>query len=661
MNSKYNNYEYSSEIENINLTNQLSSFENSDFKSNNYNKISSYINNYLSNNSSTKKEKSDIKKFDLNEEYFNNYNFNPKNNKSHISNFIDNKINDNSNNKNSLYDFIFSQKKCQKIIKLININQRKKESFFDINPSRNSLHINSLTDNQNISPSKENSNIQDKKAIIRSKKQIISIKKDNSYKNFNQIESLNYQIPIIPHNDIYDDKNYIFSGQKIIKKNHINLIPVPLKNKQKLLSDINEKSTKKNVNIDINTDFDKINKKKGIHKKSKSLFIGNNLLYERNYDLNIKINKNDINDKEERELFSQIHYLKRDKSEKILNKKMKYKSKLKNFSDKKLNCKHKISKIQNLSIDDYYFKIYWGAKSQAGKNSNGKIKINQDSFKVCQNINNINNFNIFILCDGHGKDGHHVSKFVSENIVSRITNHRLISSLKDLNQIYKTLIEGNYYMIKNIFYETDDYLSIQNQFDTYISGTTCIMILQIGKKIICANTGDSRAILIYSLNKNNFNKELLNTRVFPLSLDSKPDLPSELERIINRGGEVHKGKNRKGKYSGPMRIFAKGKDYPGLAMSRSLGDFRSKEYGVICEPSFVEYNLDEYSKYIVLCSDGVWDFMDNESVMKIGNKHYLNNNPNGFCQEILGNASYWWEKEDIVIDDITSLIIFYKI
>jgi hypothetical protein len=72
MNSKYNNYEYSSEIENINLTNQLSSFENSDFKSNNYNKMSSYINNYLSNNSSTKKEKSDIKKFDLNEEYFNN-------------------------------------------------------------------------------------------------------------------------------------------------------------------------------------------------------------------------------------------------------------------------------------------------------------------------------------------------------------------------------------------------------------------------------------------------------------------------------------------------------------------------------------------------------------------------------------------------------------
>ena len=52
--------------------------------------------------------------------------------------------------------------------------------------------------------------------------------------------------------------------------------------------------------------------------------------------------------------------------------------------------------------------------------------------------------------------------------------------------------------------------------------------------------------------------------------------------------------------------------------------------------------------------------MDNENVMKIGNKHYLNNNPNGFCEEIIGNATYWWEKEDIIIDDITALIVFFK-
>ena len=91
---------------------------------------------------------------------------------------------------------------------------------------------------------------------------------------------------------------------------------------------------------------------------------------------------------------------------------------------------------------------------------------------------------------------------------------------------------------------------------------------------------DSRAILVYSHSPN-----LFNTKIFPLSIDSKPYLPSELNRIINSGGEVHKRINNKGEYVGPMRVFAKGKDYPGLAMSRSFGDFQCKQYGVINEPS----------------------------------------------------------------------------
>jgi serine/threonine protein phosphatase PrpC len=325
----------------------------------------------------------------------------------------------------------------------------------------------------------------------------------------------------------------------------------------------------------------------------------------------------------------------------------------------KINNQYQASKINDNNPKD--LKIFWGGKSQAGKDSKGNFKINQDSFKVCENINNIKNFNIFILCDGHGVDGHHVSQFVTEYIISKIINHFSISSLEDTNQIYKVLTMFNYQIIKNIFSETDKYLLIQRQFDTYTSGTTCVLILQLGNKIICANTGDSRAILVYSQNDvYNEYKQLKNTNIFPLSLDSKPDLPSEKNRIMKCGGEVHKGKNRNGKFVGPMRVYAKGKDYPGLAMSRSLGDFGGKEYGIICEPSFVEYSLDESCKYIVLCSDGVWDFMDNENVMKVANKHYLNINPEGFCQEILDNASYWWEKEDIVIDDITALIVFFK-
>ena len=540
--------------------------------------------------------------------------------------------------------------------------------------------------NYNRSHSKDYNISHSKEREKKVKKQIINKinNKNNLVNNYiNENEIINI-IPIIPQNDNYDN-NLIFFGKKYLKKNHINIIPIPSNIKRyddktydnkKSLPNNFQKNNKKNYsvkkknkeNIDINLEYQNISH----HTKSKTLTFGKELNDEilpnndKIDDMQIikKIpgNSNYLNEYKSEKKINRKIKIKENKENTHLNKKIKQRIKDRNHSAAK--CKINNNKCQIPNLNDNIpknFKIFWGGKSQAGKDSKGNFKINQDVFKVCENINNIKNFNIFILCDGHGTDGHHASQFVTEYIISKIINHSSIISLKDTNQIYKILTELNYQIIKSIFSETDKLLFIQRQFDTYTSGTTCVLILQIGNKIICANTGDSRAILVYSQNDAyNDYKQLINTHIFPLSLDSKPDLPTEIDRIMKCGGEVHKGKNRKGKYAGPMRVFAKGKNYPGLAMSRSLGDFRSKEYGVICEPSFVEYNLNEFCKYIVLCSDGVWDFMDNENVMKVANKHYSNINPDGFCQEILDYASYWWEKEDIVIDDITALIVFYK-
>ena len=82
----------------------------------------------------------------------------------------------------------------------------------------------------------------------------------------------------------------------------------------------------------------------------------------------------------------------------------------------------------------------------------------------------------------------------------------------------------------------------KEKFDYKGSGTTCIIIIQLEEKIICANTGDSRAIIVYdksSSNNNNNKKNILgNSKVFPLSYDCKPDLPNERKRIYEHGGVV---------------------------------------------------------------------------------------------------------------------------
>lgn len=38
---------------------------------------------------------------------------------------------------------------------------------------------------------------------------------------------------------------------------------------------------------------------------------------------------------------------------------------------------------------------------------------------------------------------------------------------------------------------------------------------------------------------------------------------------------------------GPYRVWLKTENYPGLAMSRSIGDFVAASVGVICEPGIL--------------------------------------------------------------------------
>ena len=125
------------------------------------------------------------------------------------------------------------------------------------------------------------------------------------------------------------------------------------------------------------------------------------------------------------------------------------------------------------------------------------------------------------------------------------------------------------------------------------------------------------------------------------------------------GGTIQQMKNKYGKRIGPYRIWVKNKDYPGLAMSRSLGDFCAKDIGVIPDPEIIECNLSIYSKYIVICSDGVWEFLNNEDVMNIGKKFYLENNPKEFCQKLFDKSTKFWQREDDVIDDITIVTVFF--
>mmetsp|Transcript_26861 Transcript_26861/g.23718 ORF Transcript_26861/g.23718 Transcript_26861/m.23718 type:complete len:82 (+) Transcript_26861:176-421(+) len=76
-----------------------------------------------------------------------------------------------------------------------------------------------------------------------------------------------------------------------------------------------------------------------------------------------------------------------------------------------------------------------------------------------------------------------------------------------------------------------------------------------------------------------------------MSIDHKPDLPLEEERIIRCGGRVEPYIDQAGRMKGPPRVWHKNHDMPGLAMSRSMGDSSAAQVGVLSIPEIKEIEV----------------------------------------------------------------------
>ena len=473
--------------------------------------------------------------------------------------------------------------------------------------------------------------------------------KSNNFNNITEISSSNREDSIKLNNKNTNNINFltIKNMNNISSRNKSQISP----NKNKIIS---IKPNKNNLNLPLS----KVNNIK------ENIFCNDNV-----NDTEEKLNKDKIienlslnPDKEEdfgeikinnllNKLESKIKFTTSIEKETIdnINNINKIKTNITNNNEQKKGTKIQYSKDVN------YFK-YCIYKSSAGKDSFGKRKVNQDVYLVKINMIDIEGFNLFGVLDGHGENGHLVSRFARNFITEEIQKKIQKSNKKSLSEIYSLLIKDNYSLIKKVYQKVDKELSKQN-FNANFSGSTCVIVFQIGNNLISANIGDSRAILIQSENAND--DKLEKAKVIELSIDQKPDLPEEKKRIYKMGGIVDQMLDGNGKRNGPFRVWAGKQNYPGIAMSRSFGDLKGKKCGLISEPEIIEYKLDEKCKYMVICSDGVWEFLSNEDVMNIGIKYYINNDINGYINDIIQLSQYWWKKEDIVIDDITSVIVFF--
>ena len=263
--------------------------------------------------------------------------------------------------------------------------------------------------------------------------------------------------------------------------------------------------------------------------------------------------------------------------------------------------------------------------SLGGTDISKRPKINQDSFLIKTDENNF----IFGVFDGHGIEGH----LISQSIKEYLNIHANSNSFNSNDKIF------------SLFKSLSSSINSSLSFKAMDSGSTAVLTFINNEKIICANVGDSRVILI-SENEN---------KIIPLSRDHKPEIPEERKRIIMSGGRVDRIFGM-----GPYRVFFKDADYPGLAMSRSIGDGYAHKIGVIDEPEILEFNLNNIRpKAIILASDGVFEFVKNEEIKDTIEKYYYKMDSRGCAKEIVDYSRKIWENSGYAIDDITCIVGFF--
>lgn len=76
----------------------------------------------------------------------------------------------------------------------------------------------------------------------------------------------------------------------------------------------------------------------------------------------------------------------------------------------------------------------------------------------------------------------------------------------------------------------------------------------------------------------------------------------------------------------------------------------------------LELDLGKEDKFIVLASDGVWEFITNEEVLNIVMPFYEKRNAEGAAEALVRESYLRWKKEEEdIIDDITCVIIFLDV
>ena len=508
-------------------------------------------------------------------------------------------------------------------------NKESENNDIEIDNEEKVLNINEDNFNNDISNDISNDYNKNKKINRTFQNNLYDIEKEEKKEINSEERSKNEKINTIEM-DTINNKNIVntnfnlYNQTKLNKKQEnnrkkdkkIRIINVPKYNDYYFTKSSNIINIINNNNININN---KLNKT--IFEKSNKSKIKENNINKSKFNESYEIKKSNIAPTKRKKIKNDLYNntainnniqknreikKKPINSSKIKKHNVKIKIQTPKIRENKSDNKLKIKKIEQI-----------GCICKPGEISYGKQKINQDNyFNYSLNTDDL----IYIgVCDGHGDFGHFISDYLVKHLPKNFSNS-YNDFIQYLEESHSSIpFEKMKKIFENSFLKTDSDLNN-----------------------LCDNLNDLSVKEEIPL-QNIFNCEYSGSTCISLLLPAIED--------------------DEGNWTGPLRVWEKGSEGPGLAMTRSLGDKVGKKIGVCCTPEVTKYDIKEEDKVFVLASDGLWEYMSNQEVTDLVKNIYEEMKRKGeidgdkMVKILYDKAVERWREKDVGMDDITIICI----
>ncbi|GAB0489050.1 hypothetical protein MMPV_000266 [Pyropia vietnamensis] len=199
--------------------------------------------------------------------------------------------------------------------------------------------------------------------------------------------------------------------------------------------------------------------------------------------------------------------------------------------------------------------------------------------------------------------------------------------------------------------------------DHVFSGTTAVVVWLHGADLYSACVGDSRAIIGRRLppatGADGVGPAGPAERFHSVDTtwDQKPSRADERKRVKSAGGRVARWRRN----VGPLRVWKPTEWLPGLAMTRSIGDTVLSPYGVQPVPEVSYIRLCRADSFLVLASDGVWEFMSSQEVATfVGRFRRSRAAADEAADALVREAVRRWRRNEVVVDDTTAVVVWIE-